>query len=198
MKVLSLREKQKANTRTELTQKGMELFLKQGFDDTTIEQIVEPLGIAKRTFFRYFKTKEEIVFGFYEDKNPVLVEHLRGRPEQEDAYTAVCETLALHLELYDANPEQAWALVRLIQETPALESKGFEKRTERERLFADVLLERSKAPDDSTMNARVIVGIAMLAWEQALKEWYRISGKKNLRTIVKDAFQMAAPNEKSL
>ena len=194
----SLREQQKANTRAELTRKGMELFLKQGFESTTIEQIVEPLGIAKRTFFRYFKTKEDVVFGFYEDKTPLLVEYLQNRPAQEDAYTAVCQTLAMHLELYDANPQQAWALVRLIQENPALAAKGFEKRSEREERFADALLQRSDAADASPIKARVIVGIAMLAWEQALKEWHRLGGKQDLRPIVERAFEMATPNEKAL
>ena len=190
-KVPGLREQQKAATRNELTRMGVELFLKQGFVNTTIEQIVEPLGIAKRTFFRYFETKEDIVFAFYEDKTAVLVTALHSRPKEETPFKAVCEALSIQLQLYDTNPESAWALVRLIKENPALVGKGFEKRLAREQALADALVSREGVNAISSLKAQFIVGVASVAWMLALDEWYEQGGKTNLRSIVEKTFSMA-------
>ncbi len=82
-KIIGLREKNRIATRSELSRFGIELFLKKGFANTTIDEIVEPLGIAKRTFFRYFDVKEDLVFAWYEDLTNDLVSELRQRPPQE-------------------------------------------------------------------------------------------------------------------
>src|SRR5271170_5013001 len=90
--IRGLREKNKQATRSELSRFGIELFLKNGFTNTTIDEIVEPLGIAKRTFFRYFGVKEDLVFAWYEDLTTVLVDELKRRPRKEKPFEAVCNT----------------------------------------------------------------------------------------------------------
>ena len=87
-KISNLREQFKTNTRQELTRVGLQLFLQQGFASTTIEQIVAPLGISKRTFFRYFDTKEDLVFEWQKEMAPALVEGLHSRPGHETPFTA--------------------------------------------------------------------------------------------------------------
>lgn len=190
-KIAGLREQQKAATRAELYRFGFELFLKQGFADTTIEQIVEPLGIAKRTFFRYFATKEELVFAWYEDKTAELVAELKGRPRKEKPFTAVCETLASLLKRYDAAPEMAFALVRLLKDNPTLGGRSFEKQTVRERALAEALIEREGVAKLPALKARIVVGVVMTAFGAALDEWYASGGKADLRPIVETAFSMA-------
>ncbi|ALZ10858.1 TetR family transcriptional regulator [Pseudomonas aeruginosa] len=190
-KIAGLREQQKAATRAELYQFGFELFLKQGFAETTIEQIVEPLGIAKRTFFRYFATKEDLVFAWYEGKTAELVAELKGRPKKEKPLSAVCETLASLLKRYDAAPDMAFALVRLLKTNPSLEGKSFEKQTGREKALANALIEREGADKLPMLKARIVVGVVMAAFSAALDEWYASEGKADLRPIVETAFSMA-------
>jgi len=190
-KIPNLREQQKAATRDQLIRKGIELYLKQGFENTTVDQIVEPLGIAKRTFFRYFKSKEEVVFVFYEDKTAHLVAELKNRPKDESPFKAVCEALSLQLQLYDTDPKSAWALVRLIKENPALVGKGFEKRLAREKALTEALVEREGSNTMNTLKAQLIVGVASVAWMAALDEWYEQGGKTDLREILEKTFSMA-------
>ena len=189
-KITSLREQQKATNLRELTRIGLGLFLKQGFDNTTIDQIVAPLGIAKRTFFRYFKTKEDLVFAWYEVKTTELVNELNGRPKQEKPLEAVCNTLSSLLKRYDANPDWAWALVRLLKETPSLMGKNAEKGMVREQALANTLIEREGKM--TPLNAQIVVGIVTVAFKAALDEWYEGGGKADLRSIVEKAFSMAS------
>ncbi|OZI33216.1 TetR family transcriptional regulator [Bordetella genomosp. 1] len=187
-KTSTLRERQKHSTKSELSRLGLELFLKQGFANTTIDQIVEPLGIARRTFFRYFATKEELVFAWHADKTAQLVEELRGRPSEEGPIDAVCETLGSTLNLYDAMPDMAFALVRLLKETPPLLAKECEKRMERERALSEVLVERYGANELSLLKARIIVGAVTSAWTAGLDEWYGEGDQADLRPIMARAF----------
>ena len=185
-----LRERHKESTRRELSNLGLELFLKQGFTHTTIEHIVEPLGVARRTFFRYFKTKEDLIFLWHDEKTHELVDELRGRPDHEGPLDAVRETLATTLLRYDANPDMAFALVRLLKETPALLAKGCEKRMDREVSLAAALVERESETGLSMLKARIIVGAVTSAWTAALDEWYADCGRQNLRSIVARAFSL--------
>lgn len=190
-KIVSLREQNKATTRRELARYGMELFLKQGFATTTIDQIVEPLGIARRTFFRYFNTKEDLVFAWNEEKTTALVNELNARPRQEKPYKAVCQALSSLLKLYDARPDLALAMMRLLKETPSLVGRDLENRLIWEQALAAALVEREGKKAMSPLKARIVVGTVMTAWAAALDEWYAGGGKANLRPIVEKAFSMA-------
>ncbi|WP_461201546.1 TetR/AcrR family transcriptional regulator [Anoxybacillus sp. TBDG-1] len=55
------RERQKKQTRLLLQQTALQLFQKQGYDETTVLQITSEAGVAKGTFFNYFRTKEEVL-----------------------------------------------------------------------------------------------------------------------------------------
>jgi AcrR family transcriptional regulator len=189
-KISGLREKNKKATRRELSQFGIELFLKQGFANTTIDQIVEPLGIGKRTFFRYFDTKEDLVFAWYEDLTNALVEELRSRPRLEKPFDAVCETLSSLLKMYDDNPDWARKMMRLTTETPSLVGKGFEKRVMWEKALSEILVEREGKKMMSPLKAQIIVGSAMTAFTSSTSEWFNQGGEAKLRPIVKRAFEM--------
>ncbi|QAY65836.1 TetR/AcrR family transcriptional regulator [Paenibacillus protaetiae] len=54
------REEKKLETKNRILEAAMCLFAEQGFEATTVAQITEAAGVAKGTFFNYFKTKEEV------------------------------------------------------------------------------------------------------------------------------------------
>ena len=56
-----LRERKQRETRRRIAETGLKLFLANGYDATTLDAIAEAADISRRTFFSYFKSKEEIM-----------------------------------------------------------------------------------------------------------------------------------------
>ncbi|GAA2145582.1 TetR/AcrR family transcriptional regulator [Actinomadura napierensis] len=73
-----LRERKKARTRAAIQTCAMRLFREQGYDATTIAQIIEAADVSETTFFRYFPTKEDLVL--HDDYDPMLIEAFQEQP----------------------------------------------------------------------------------------------------------------------
>ncbi len=195
IKLANLREQLKSTTRQELTRIGLDLFLQHGFANTTIDQIVAPVGISKRTFFRYFKTKEDLVFEWQTQMAPALVLELNARPREETPFKAVSETLFSLLTRINEDPELAFALMRLLKETPSLAGRDMENRMVWEQALTAALMEREGSKVMPRLKARIIVGMAMTAWTAALDEWYAGEGNTRLRPLMEKAFALIKEQE---
>jgi AcrR family transcriptional regulator len=80
-------------TERTLQQAALDLFAKQGYDDTTTEEIAERAGVSPRTFFRYFPTKESVLFvgqyGWFQS----LTKQFLAQPASLNDFEALRETL---------------------------------------------------------------------------------------------------------
>src|ERR1700724_1393764 len=74
-----LRERKKRETLQRIAETGLKLFIARGYEGTTLEAIAEAAGISRRTFFYYFKSKEEVLLawqgsGFLDALRPAMLE----------------------------------------------------------------------------------------------------------------------------
>ena len=67
--------------RGQLSDLGIELFTSKGFDETSIDDIADAAGIARRTFFRYFPSKNAVPWGDFDAQLAALRAHLDGLPD---------------------------------------------------------------------------------------------------------------------
>lgn len=111
MPELSLRERKKRETRDRIYSSAMYLFQKQGYEETSIEQITQKANVGKGTFYNYFASKEEVVMEFSTKGFKNLLTSVRERP-----YLGVRERLNAFLQDWAAfmveNHELAWVTVR--------------------------------------------------------------------------------------
>jgi len=84
----SRRERNKERTRTAIERAALELFETQGFDQTTAEQIADRADVSLRTFFRYFPTKEQVVFAHWAEPITTLSDLIAAQPPELNAFDA--------------------------------------------------------------------------------------------------------------
>src|SRR6266513_5699054 len=86
---LPVRERTRRAVRGELAQLAVDLFVEKCYDETTIDDLAAAAGMSKRTFFRYFASKEELVMGKYEFFGQQLAEDLAARPADEPLWVSL-------------------------------------------------------------------------------------------------------------
>ena len=76
-------EARTSKTRNDIVAAALGLFDRAGYEATTIEQIVASAGVARRTFFRYFPSKEAVLFAEFTARQKRAAERLQTRPNDE-------------------------------------------------------------------------------------------------------------------
>ncbi|WP_067174488.1 TetR family transcriptional regulator [Microtetraspora niveoalba] len=124
MTTIGLRERKKRKTRIALIDAALDLFLTQGYDITTVDQVAAAVDVSPRTFFRYFASKEEVALSTCRDGQEIFLRALCSRPGEESPYQAVTQAMRVTLAaLREGDPDDAQRLAkvrRLIDATPSL------------------------------------------------------------------------------
>jgi AcrR family transcriptional regulator len=109
--LLGRRERRAAETRAAIVGAARTLFEEQGFADTTVDEIAARADIAPRTFFRYFATKEAVLFADYEELHRGLLDSIRHRPADEPPLRALLAALLDHCGAVEERLERlSWAM----------------------------------------------------------------------------------------
>nr|WP_324618023.1 TetR family transcriptional regulator [Streptomyces dysideae] len=140
-------ERRKAATRMEIARAAAGLFVRQGLRATRAEDIAQAAGIAPRTFYRYFATKEEAVAPLYAAGAERWTEAVRQAPADlsvpEALEHAVRHTLTPGAGVSAASWEWVRTLIRLAASSPALSKVWAEVCHAEERSLAEVLAGRA-------------------------------------------------------
>ncbi len=161
---------------------ALRLFEQQGYDATTIDEIAAAADISPRTFFRYFATKEEVVF--WDEYDPLFVELFTSRPADEPVLDSLRHIVADGFARFlERDRESLLARMKLIYSTPSLRSHLWEQQLTIERLGGAVLGERMGLSSDD-LRARVIAAAFFAAVLVALNEWQQHDGRDDLRELV--------------
>lgn len=103
---VGLRERKKRQTRDAIIESAMRLFGERGFEETTIVDIAEAAGVAPRTFFAYFPSKEDVVFSETDGALDAMRACFDGRAEDEGAVDALRTFVELMVVEFDPTDER--------------------------------------------------------------------------------------------
>ncbi|MEU0584931.1 TetR family transcriptional regulator [Streptomyces sp. NPDC006132] len=142
----SLTERRKAETRMEIARAAAGLFVRHGLRATRAEDIAQAAGIAPRTFYRYFATKEEAVAPLYAAGAQRWVAAVRAAPAEAGVLQALEEgvrhTLTPDVGVSASSWEWVRTLLRLAEANPSLRRVWAEVCQGSERMLGEVLAER--------------------------------------------------------
>ncbi|MEJ5221223.1 MAG: TetR family transcriptional regulator [Tepidiforma sp.] len=123
-----LRERARRAIRAEIARVGMELFLRKGFEPTTVEEIAAAAGISRRSFFRYFGSKDEVVLAHLDELAATVTEALAARPADEDPWVSLRRAFDAIVAEAEADRAAGFGLARLLNETEALRGQYAERQ----------------------------------------------------------------------
>jgi len=166
-----LRERKKARTRAAIQTHALRLFREQGYDATTIEQIIDAAEVSETTFFRYFPTKEDVVLD--DDYDPLIVEAYRNQPPGLGPIPAIRAAFrSVFADLPDAERAAQRERIALTLSVPRLRAAMLDQFSRAMQLLAGAMAERAgRAPDDFKVRtvAGAVVG-AMMAVAAAMAD----------------------------
>jgi len=115
-----LRERKKQRTREAIVDAALRLFAERGFEATTIADIASAADIAPRTFFGYFRSKEDVVFDEFDETRASLEARLQDRRPGETAIDALRAWIEALIAEVDFDDEREVLRRRLVMGTPVL------------------------------------------------------------------------------
>jgi AcrR family transcriptional regulator len=178
------RARKRQETRQRIADAGLRLFLEHGFETTTLDAIAEAAGIARRTFFHYFDSKEALLYA-HEDE----VEHsFRAALADVDSNTPPFEAMALALRHMIASfgSERARKIDIVVHSTDALRAC---KQADYERLESfmfSALAEKWPEPGGH-LRLRLIATVGISVLRVAVDRW-RADASGSLQDYVDESF----------
>jgi AcrR family transcriptional regulator len=184
----TLRDRATRAVRSEVGAIAMRLFLQQGFDKTTVDQIAAEAGLSRTSFFRYFATKEDVVLGDLEERGQQVLEALVARPAGEPAWQALRHAFTVLLEATATSPERGLSMARMLNDTPSLRAGQLGKQVSwQDRLTPEVARRLGVTDQTYDPRPRAVVAAALACLNAAVDSWTAANGTLDLSALLDQA-----------
>ena len=164
---VGLRARRTQRNRQAIVDAALRLFGERGFDGTSVEQIAAAADVAPRTFYRYFPTKEDVLFedpGGEVALRRVLSERQPGEGDAHLVARAMLEAMRVH-------EERVTRVRALLESTPALHGRALQRMARTADLIADRLLEGRPRGRAARFRAQVLAQAVGAAVRAAFFAW---------------------------
>jgi AcrR family transcriptional regulator len=153
---------------SELLDVAQDLFVEHGYEAVTVEEIAAAAGMSKRSFFRYFASKDALVLGKYDRQGESFAEALEARPIEEAPWESL-RRMFDGVVAYISDPDRARRaaeLDRVINASESLRAGYLERMQRAQRLIVDALSRRT-AGKLTQLEASALVAAAFAALSAA-------------------------------
>lgn len=158
----------RATTAAELGEIGLSLIIERGFDSVTVDDIASAAGIGRRTFFRYFSSKNDLPWGDFDQLLDRMRVHLAAVAPDVPLATALCEAVVEFNTFPDDTLAQHRQRMAVLLETPTLVAHSTLRYEEWRRAVADFAAERLGISPESMgaeAVARACLGVSLAAYQ---------------------------------
>mgnify|MGYP003503396016 CR=1 FL=1 len=183
-----LRSRKKLRTRHAIQDAALELFVDQGYEATTVEQIAARVEVSPTTFFRYFGSKSEVIKGDQGERLPELQRAIVGRPAEEDDLEVL--RVAIQQEwISSIDPGRTLRQAMVIAASPELRGVSFEIGYQWRGAISESLAQRHglEIPDDRCVFAASTV---MSVFWRAVESWRRGGAQDDLADHFDRGFEL--------
>ena len=186
------------DTRGRISAAAFELFEAQGYDGTTVDAIAERAGIARRTFFRHFRSKDDVIFPDHDRMLQTVQRYLQSSADIPPV-EAVCGAVRLVFASYVSDPVVSVQRYRLTRSVTPLRDREIASVRRYERAFGKYLQQRLAEPDrpaagvpapgvTAAMRSDVMAAAVVAAHNAVLRDWLRAGGGFDPMSALDEAF----------
>ncbi len=162
------------------------MFISDGYEATTLNAIAEAAGISRRTFFYYFKSKEEILLAWEDSFTDATRAALIAQSTNQKPLSAARNALIKLASRYKT--DEALAIDRLLRSTESLRASKQAKYVQQEQAMFEALCELWPAPK-RRKELRVVAMVSIGALRLAVEAWNQSGGRRSLAKYIEDAFE---------
>jgi len=163
----------KLTARDRLARAAFDLFNEHGYEQTTIDDIAERAGLGRATFFRHYRSKEDVIFPDHD----LLLERVRDRLRStghDTALAAACDAVRLVLLHYLDEGDLARRRYALTSTVPALRDKEIVSVARYQRLFREFIADWMGDPaEPAPLRAELMAAAVVAAHNHVLRRWLR-------------------------
>jgi AcrR family transcriptional regulator len=163
---------------------ALELFDQQGFERTTVAEIVQRAELTQRTFFNHFADKREVLFGLSSEIQQEIVGEIEAGDDTVPPLDAAVRALEVVADKMFENRRAVMARrYAVVAANPELQERELGKSAALTEAIAAVLHARCGDPETAFLAA----GAAVLAQQVAFRNWTRPGETRTLRELLQDA-----------
>ena len=163
----------KASARDRLAEAAFDLFDERGYEQTTVDDITERAGLGRTTFFRYYRSKEDVIFPDHDR----LLKQLRDRlssSSSKTALVAVSDAVRLVMLHYLEEGDVARRRYALTSKVPALRDREIVSVARYQRVFREFIASWLGDGDERvSLRAEVMAAAMVAAHNHVLRRWLR-------------------------
>lgn len=169
----SLRERKKERVRRAFIEAAERLFFEKGFDNVSVDDIAAEAGVSRSTFFRYFKTKEAVVFRHHRARLAIFREMLSSaRSRENKVFDAIKSALISFAKYYDSIKEELLNEYQIVVSSPYLIARDLEKDREFEEAIAAEISRRLGGGERDKRRARIFAAAIFGTARIVMEEWF--------------------------
>lgn len=164
------REVKRRETHRRITEAAVRLFLEKGYGATTLDAIADAAAISRRTFFAYFKSKDEILQTWQQGGWEEFLADVRRASPDAPPLQVIRDTFTKHMARY--NTEDLKAIAHVMSSSESLRAAKHASYAAQERLLFETLCEVWRQPERRmplrliAMSAVGVLRVAVEMWEK--------------------------------
>lgn len=181
-----VRDRKRRETRRRIAETGLKLFLEQGYEGTTLDAIAAEAGISRRTFFLYFKSKDEIVMAWQENAWEEMLACLLTVSPDEAPLDAVRKTLVSHVLQYESG--QMKAIDRVMRASKILMARKQATYAIQEDALYATLCEVWRQPQRRA-SLRIVAMVSIGTMRIAIEAWGQQTDGRGIGEFLEEEFE---------
>lgn len=181
-----LRARRRQRLAYEIELAALRLFAERGVDAVTVDDIAHAADISRRTFFRYFASKDDLLHGNPERQREIVLETADSAPDDVTLGVLVRRILLALTADFDDHREMLLLRKEIAEKSPKAISQAHGGYSS----LVVTILEVATSHADSDFRAQVYVHAGFGAMQAAVRTWFTDSTSHSLRELTADALKL--------